>query len=269
MRRGCARRSLLPSPESRGSWFALYRRDLNHVYPLISRDRVKESCKIATPRLGVWALSVLACVALGSCGPNPRHLDEHLATQLLTRAIAYRQVTIVIAASDVVVGKDTSPRVGSRESSASEVAECNQAQETVRRLYVINGNGPLPLSYDALEALSRVGLLKRDRSGNVCPTYALTQAGKAASRTWEESKDGSDQYTATLGTGYDIGPVRNIRFSKHEGAYYATLDYDATPILNALGQALATAGDAELAKQTYTATMLLLNDGWGVLQDGM
>ncbi len=222
-------------------------------------------CGLHKPRLGLYALSAFMCAALFGCGSSPKHLDEGLANQLLANALGDAPILVAIHVS-----------TPSAEDRASIPPDFGLATD-------IDPNDPSapkrPRHNEAMAALTKTGyVFKRYRRvpgpsenpslrGDVVAIYVLTHAGKAASKAWKH--DGPYAYTAMVGKGYKVSYVRNIRFSRYQGAYYGTLDYDAAPFLNSLGRTLASANDAKLVTRTHTATMLLLDDGWAVSRDGL
>ncbi len=219
-----------------------------------------------------WLVLVLACAILSGCGPNPNHLDSRLATELLTKALANRQIVADIDASHPMAGDLASPLPEDLPRPPSSVGGGGLDAHDYALLYCGVGAPSEGSANEVNDLLAREGyLIKRYRYDRTCgdydPVYVFTQAGKTASASWKRS--GGDTYIVSLGTGYRISDVRRIRFSAVQGAYYATLDYEATPILNKLGQALATDGDNELGTRAHTATMLLLADGWALAADGL
>lgn len=212
-------------------------------------------------------MSMFFVVVLSGCGTNPKHLDEHLATQLLTEALAKTQVTVAILASDPSAADLATPPPGYGVTADVNVDPNDpwviKASASDENMNALAKAGYVLKRYQRVPGPSENPLLK----GDVVATYVFTQTGKAASKTWKQ--EGPYGYTATLGTGYKISDVRNIRFAKRQGAYFATLDYDATPILSSLGRAMASAGDGNLAKHEHAATLLLMSDGWAVSDDGI
>ena len=205
------------------------------------------------------------CAALFGCGSSPKHLDERLATQLLGNALGDTPIIVAIRVS--TPSAEDRARIPTNFGVATDI-DPNDPWAPKR-----------PRHTETMAALAKTGyVFQRYRRvpgpsenpslrGDVVAIYVLTHAGKAASRTWNH--DGPFAYAAMVGKGYKVSYVRNIRFSRYQGTYYGTLDYDAAPILNSLGRTLASADDVKLATRTHTATMLLLDDGWAVSRDGI
>lgn len=219
------------------------------------------SCK---PGLGLYALSAFMCAALFGCASSPKHLDEGLAAQLLSTALVDTPILVAVVVS--------SPSAEDRTNIPPDFGVATDIDPN-------DPSAPKRPRHDEAMALAKTGyVLKRYRQvpgpsenpslrGDVVAIYILTHAGKTASRAWK--RDGPFAYSAMAGKGYKVSYVRNIRFSKYQGAYYGTLDYDAAPNLNSLGRKLASADDVKLTTRTHTATMLLLDDGWAVSRDGL
>jgi len=203
----------------------------------------------------ILALIFAVTSLVSGCAPNPKHLDERLATQLLTKALADRQVTVEIEAKEP-----------SRDDSVEPVAGA--------------GQNPMTMNYDqgAENALLAKGyVVKRFRRDSSCKsdaciavfgvprTYVITAAGRSAQSHWQALADGD--YSINLGTGYAVSNVRDIRFFTMQGAYYAVVDYDATPMLNAEGRDLARTGDVGRV-QGHRGVLLLMSDGWVISADG-
>lgn len=224
---------------------------------------LKAARQVGRGSLGLWALSALACVVLVACGPNPKHLDDRLATQLLTKALAEKQVTVRIRAQ-TPSSKDRAARIDGdlpvTEDPEDHVVAVNQDAESallargdvVKRFRLTfwpgNGSDLSPKGYVTFQT-----------------AYVITPAGTRRKTQWHALDN--DYYRIDVGTGYTVSNVRDIRFFAANGAYYAELYYDATPILNDEGRDLASKSGLGRARYNV-ATLLLMGDGWGVSQDG-
>ena len=211
--------------------------------------------------IGLSALSA-AFVVLVSCGPNPKHLDERLATQLLTKALADRQVTVRIRAQqpsskdrvtlangDLPVNEDTEGDAQFDQDAENALLARGDVVKRFRRTFWPgNGSDLAPKGYVTYQA-----------------AYIITPAGNGRKTQWHAL--GDDYYRIGIGTGYTVSDVRDIRFFAADGAYYAVFWYDAKPILSEQGRNLASQSDLGRERH-FLAKMLLMSDGWGVSDDG-
>jgi hypothetical protein len=224
----------------------------------VSAVRHRSRLAMSRTAMSIAAMACL-CPLLVACASNPKHLDEHLATRLLTDALAKRQTFVEVTASspqpeDAI--SSPAPSVAPAESDAAEQLALWQ----IRRDFAPEKN-----VVDVGDALVRSGYaIKRYRNG--APVYILTTAGKVARRSWTANDDGTLE--AAIGLGYNITEIKEIRFSKNEGTYYAEVVYRAAPILTAFGKELAMSGAVGQAHYAE-ARMILLSDGWGVSADGI